>query len=183
MTARDFERLTMAEVSLFQTRTIVLLGTSHKYQLPGHAAEGEFRSLVVQAAASAKVRAIAEEMSQEALAQKHAAQSICEEIANVAGLAHRYCDPDNEQRSARNIQDAQKIRLDGFYCDWSPERIEQEVAVSHSIRERYWFTQLSFLDIWPTLFICGADHIDGFCLMLEEKGFHVEIAVRDWSPG
>jgi hypothetical protein len=167
-------------MAMTQTRTVVLIGTSHTYQRSGHAREGEFRTLINEVSAAFKVRAIAEEMSREALEQKETSRSLCEEIANAAGLSHRYCDPNNEQRKALNLRGKQDIEWDGFCFDWSPERIEQEVAASHSIRERYWLTQLLQLARWPVLFICGADHIDSFYLVLKSKGLHVDIVVRDW---
>jgi hypothetical protein len=164
-------------------RTVALIGTSHTYQRPGHATEGEFRRLINQACASLKVRAIAEEASLEALAQKHASHSICEEIAKTAGLSHRYCDPNNEQRNALNIRGKQDIEWEGFCDNWSPERIQQEVAASHAIRERYWCAELVHLDCWPLLFVCGADHIDSFCAILKNEDFHVDVIVRDWPTG
>jgi hypothetical protein len=166
-----------------EMRTVALIGTSHTYQRPGHATESEFRGLINQACASLKVRAIAEEASLEALAQKHASHSICEEIAKAAGLSHRYCDPNNEQRNALNIKGKQDIEWLGFWGNWSPEKIQQEVAASHAIRERYWRTQLLQPDCWPVVFVCGADHIDSFCSMLKNEGFHVDVIVRDWPTG
>jgi hypothetical protein len=144
-----------------QTRTIALIGTSHKYQRPGHPAEGEFRSLINQVCASLKVRAIAEEMSAEALEQKKTSQSLCEEIAKATGSSHLYCDPNNAQRKALNIRGKQDIEWEGFCCDWSPERVEEEVAASHTIRERYWLTQLLQLDSWPVLFELWPEVGDG----------------------
>jgi len=163
------------------TRIIALIGTSHKYQRPGHPAESEFRSLINQVCASLKVQAIAEEMSLEALAQQHATQSICEKIAKAAGLPHRYCDPDNEQRRDLNIRDEQNIQDEGFNCNWNPERIEEEVAASHAIRERHWLTLLLQLDRWPVLFVCGDNHIDSFCQMLKNNNLHVDAKARDWQ--
>jgi hypothetical protein len=126
-----------------QTRTIALIGTSHKYQRPGHPAEGEFRSLINQVCASSK----------------------------------------HEQRKALNIRGKQDIEWEGFCCDWSPERVEEEVVASHTIRERYWLTQLLQLGSWPVLFVCGADHIHSFCAMLKSEGVNVDVVVHDWPTG
>lgn len=84
-------------------RTVILIGTSHKYQLPGGPTADEFRAFIERVCAEFHVRAIAEEASLEALAQKHASQSACEKIANDLGISHRYCDPNNEQRTALGI--------------------------------------------------------------------------------
>jgi hypothetical protein len=161
-------------------RTVAVIGTSHTYQRPGHATEGAFRQLIKEVCAALKVRAVAEEMSLEALVQKDTSESLCEEIAKAAGLPHRYCDPDNEQRRALNIRGRQNIEWEGFSCDWSEQQIEQAVAADHAIRERYWFEQLSQLNSWPVLFVCGADHLDGFCAMMKNKGVDIEVVARDW---
>jgi hypothetical protein len=84
-------------------RTVAVIGTSHTYQRPGHATEGAFRQLIQDVCVALKVRAIAEEMSLEALVQKDTSESICEGMAKAADLPHRYCDLDNEQRRALNI--------------------------------------------------------------------------------
>ena len=169
--------------AMIQTRTAALIGTSHTNQRPGHATEGEFRKLIKDVCRALKVRAIAEELSLEALSQKDAAYSICEDIAKAAGLSHRYCDPDNAQRKTLNIRGKQDIAWEGFCCNWSEERIEQEVTASHSIRERHWLAQLLELDSWPVLFVCGEDHIDSFSLVLKNEGLHVDVVARDWPTG
>lgn len=166
-----------------QARTVFLIGTSHTYQRSGHTKEGEFRKLIAQLSAAFRVRAIAEEMSLEALEGKQASRSLCDEFAEAAGLSHRYYDPNNEQRKALNIRGKQSIELDGFYRDWSVQQIEQTIAADHAIRERYWLGQLFQLDSWPALFVCGADHIHTFSAMLKNEGVNVDVVMRDWPIG
>jgi hypothetical protein len=98
------------------------------------------------------------------------------------GVVHRYLDPNNEQRIALGIRQKQEIQLEGFYNDWSRERIEQELRVSHSRREQYWLRHIVQLDCWPTLFVCGACHIEPFCLLAKTAGLFVDLVEADWAP-
>jgi hypothetical protein len=173
----------MLTAAMSHKRTVALIGTSHTFQRPGHATESEFRKFIGDACAKLKVRAIAEEMSLEALAQQNASESICEQIAKARGWLHRYCDPNDEQRRALNLRGRTCIELQGFYGGSTRQQIEQALAADHAIRERYWLEQLFQLDSWPALFVCGADHIDSFCSMLKNKGVEVNVVVRDWPSG
>jgi hypothetical protein len=159
---------------------VVLIGTNHKYQLPGTPAETEFRNFVEHICEIFAVRAIAEEMSLEALVQKHTSQSLCEQIANDKGIVHQHCDPSNHQRKALNIRQEQDIRMDAFFRDWDHDQLEREIRASHAIREDFWLNQLLNLDCWPTLFICGADHIKHFCKTLEANHLRAEVVALDW---
>jgi len=168
--------------SAAKMRNVVLMGTSHKHQLAGNTSEVAFRDFVEHICDVFKVRAIAEEMNLEALVQKHASQSLCERIANAKGVTHRYCDPNNEQRQTLHIRQEQDIRLDAFFNDWDQERVEQEVRVSHAIREHYWLNKLLDLNCWPVLFlVCGADHIEYFRGAFESNDLYADVAAWNWS--
>jgi len=161
-------------------RNVAIIGTSHNYQLPGNTLEVEFRHFVEHACDVFEVRAIAEEMSLEASAQKHVSQSLCEQIAIAKGIAHRYCDPNNEQRQALQIRQEQDIRFDAFLYDWDQEREEHEIRVTHSIREHHWLNQLLELNCWPALFVCGANHIECFRSALHSSDLHADVVAADW---
>jgi hypothetical protein len=83
---------------------IVLIGTSHTYQLPDNAYASAFADFIRNSIDSSDATAIAEEMNLEALAQKGASQSICSRIANERGIRHLYCDPDNGTRNRLQIR-------------------------------------------------------------------------------
>ena len=105
---------------------------------------GGMRRAAQRAAGAFEVRAIAEESSHEVLAQNHAVQSVCEQIAHAMGIAHRYCDPDSRQRQALDIRHERDIRLDAFFNGWETDerRLEREIRASYAARERYWLNQL-----------------------------------------
>lgn len=160
----------------------VLVGSSHKYQLPDIPSSTKFKRFIDRVCAANAIRSIAEEMSIEALQQKQALTSICEIVANFRGIPHKYCDPNNNERSQLGIRSETDIRLQGFYQDWDEDRIEAAVRASHQIREAYWLRQILALDVWPALFVCGANHVSHFADLLKEHGVNVEIAASDWKP-
>ena len=129
------------------------------------------------------MQAIAEELSQEALAKTWKCdKSLCHELAEAIGVSHQYCDLDTAQRSAAGVRAGQDVEIDGIYNRWSPEKIEEELRKSHSIRERHWKEELLSLDEWPVIFVCGAEHVLPFQRLLEENGLSVDVAAHDWEP-
>ena len=163
-------------------RTVVLLGTSHKYQHPDNPSSAQFRKFVDHVCDTYLIRAIGEEMSTEVLQQKQILKSICEIIANSRDLSHKYCDPNNEERSRLGIRGETDIRQQGFFGNWDEERIEAAVRESHQIREIYWLQQLLELDVWPALFVCGANHVSVFARLLTDRGVNVQVEAADWTP-
>ena len=162
---------------------IVLIGTEHKFQIPGKDESASFRTFVETICSQYRIAAIGEEMSEDALAEKDVTQSVCQQIAFSRCLAHRHCDPDNSQRTTLHILQENDIRAKGFFRDWKPEKIETEIRSSHAVRERHWLDQLTKIDIWPALFVCGVNHVSYFRDLLEKNAFEVIVAADDWKPG
>ncbi len=134
-------------------RCVVIVGTGHSFQIPpAGPVANELRTFLSEICSTHRVRAIAEEMSQEALANWGVTSSLCHEFAIATGVPHRYCDLDEAQRCAAGVRHVNRIKADGFFYDWSPEKIEQESRASHSIREHHWMTELLNLNNWPVLF-------------------------------
>lgn len=163
-------------------RAVILVGTTHKYQYPGSPAEREFQVCLQHLCSHWAIAAIAEEMNVEALKQKEVDSSIARQLARSWDIRHRYCDPVSAERELLRIISEQQIRLDGFFQNLSNDEIERAVVASHSIRERYWLEELGKLNAWPVVFICGANHIERFSVLLQANGISVTIAFRDWEP-
>jgi hypothetical protein len=163
-------------------RAVALVGTSHKYQMPGGLASDKFHRFIKQTCLRLHAQAIAEEASCEALSQKGADQSVCKIVADELTIAHKYCDPSNQQRLSLNIQGIQDIQTEGFFNSATQEQTEKRIRESHEKRERFWLQELMQLNTWPTLFICGAYHIDSFQEILKAFRLHVDVVVSDWHP-
>jgi hypothetical protein len=163
-------------------RSVVIIGTSHAYQISRHQKADAFRSFVEGICSQYSIAAIGEELSREALTQKDCALSICQMIASSRELAHRFCDPDNAQRITLDIANEKDIRWKSFACDWDENRTQQEISLAYDRREHFWLDQLIHLNIWPVLFVCGANHVDNFHKLLKACKISALTVETDWSP-
>jgi hypothetical protein len=157
---------------------IVLVGTSHRYQI----ASDDFQRLLTSLCSERGVAAIAEELNAAALAERGAVESVASAVATELGLKHQFSDPSPEIREEIGVEAENEIRSTGFLHNWTRDQIEAEVRKSHEIREAYWLTQLRIFDSWPLLFVCGANHSEPFAALLRRSGFDVTVANSDWAP-
>lgn len=167
-------------------RTVLVIGTSHEYQRPlpesASQAPGRFRALVAATCRQQGVRAIAEEMSLDALQRHGAHESVCKQVAEALGIAHRYCDPSTKEQEALGVAEGDSIRMSGYFANRSQEEIEAAVRASDAIRERCWLECLLELDSWPVLFVCGANHTEPFRELLRANAIAVHVLFAKWEP-
>lgn len=166
-------------------KTVLLIGTSHEYQLPqaGSRSRGSerFRGLVATTCQDEDVKAIAEEMSLDALELHSTKQSVGEQIAESFNIPHRYCDPSIKEQERLGIDQPDNIRMSGFFATCDQSKIEAKVNASLAARRDYWLEQLLNLDAWPVLFICGADHTEPFRTLLQANGIAVRVLFTKWA--
>ena len=171
------------------TRTVIVLGTSHKYQKPERQVSSdvlaEFKALVTDICSNNSVKAIAEELHLDTIIQMGLSKSIVECIAEELGICHQYSDPNQKERAVLGIRQENDIRADHIFKGLKGQALEDHVKEKmhefNSRREEYWWHKLLELDVWPVLFICGANHFDSFCLLLNSNGCTVIEADRDWE--
>jgi hypothetical protein len=128
---------------------------------------------------------IAEEDSEEALADRHEI-SIAKEIADENGIELRLCDPTREQRRAIGYMDGQALEIDIFMHDkrgLASEEIRNkaraiEIGRFFPIRERFWLERLNGCRDRDAVFICGDGHIDTFGRLLDSNGVPYTIVER-----
>lgn len=165
---------------------VVLIGTSHKYQIQGgsvdQAVSNQFERLLISLCSAHMANGIAEEMNQVALTERKASETIAQVVAVSLGIGHQLSDPIPEIRQRLGICSESEIRVQGWQQNWSQELIEAEVRKSHEIRENYWLAQLKLFNSWPTIFVCGAGHAEPFAALLRGEGLEVIIAASDWEP-
>ena len=163
---------------------IFIFGTSHEYQrpdseLPKHQImmfDIELRKLCSKYA----IRALSEENSLEAQGEKGLQHSLPYSIAKSLKIAHQYCDPDWAKRNKLGIR--QKGQILAFH---SPHNINEddlnnELAMSHQLRERYWLKKIVQQNLWPTLLVCGASHVTSVASQAFGLGLKVQILEEDW---
>ncbi len=158
---------------------VIVVGTSHTIQT----ADLDLKLFLERLCREFKVRAVAEEMSEEALAEKSCAASIPMQVASALRVPHRFCDPNRVERAKLEIRQENDIRVEAFLSNstLSESEIAACIAESHAKRERYWLEQLRGLSVWPVLFICGANHVASFCQLLKQQGIVAHVAAEDWA--
>ncbi len=164
---------------------VIIIGTDHRYQrrdveLDNRAHE-LFTLLLRNLASEHGVRGIAEECNLAALAEYDVEESTVEAIARDLKVPHRYCDPDRRERAALGISQENDIRAGHILDNVSEEQIQSEIQDSLRRREVYWLQQVNDFDLWPVLFVCGADHVQSFASLLKSQGHTVVIAEHDWG--
>jgi len=138
---------------------------------------------------------VAEEDSEEALAERHAA-SITKRIADASRINHRFCDPNRAQRAALHYLDGQTIEVrmqmgdDEGLTDAEIHLKARaiELARYFPIRERFWLEHLDGCSDQNSIFVCGDAHIETFTGLLDreripyiivERGIGVAPEARD----
>ena len=158
---------------------VIVVGTSHTIQTTDLALQPFLENLCQKFNA----RAVAEEMSEEALAEKDRAASIPMHVAKALQIRHRFCDPDKAQRAKLGIRQENDFRLEAILSNsaLSEPEVAACLADSHARRERYWLDQLRDFNVWPVLFVCGADHVASFSQLLKQQDMAVHVAAEDWA--
>ena len=163
-------------------KQVLIVGINHQIQMGGqeaskHESDG-FKKQLVEWCIKENPRAIAEEMSRDAVTEADIHRTVPEEVVEELKLKHKYCDPDRETRAKLRIRDKNEIRMDAFIADRDPSELLKD---RERKRERYWLKQLEFLDTFPVLFVCGYCHVDSFKELLECHGFKTKILESDWK--
>lgn len=165
-------------------RKVFVFGTSHCFQRYSgrEVSDCVFKFILAISAYCAKlnVKCIAEEMSVEALGRGF--QSSCQKVSFDVCISHQFCDPDSTKRDELGVRDINLINSDCFLQGLSDELCQAEIRRNHAIRELYWYGRLISSDTWPVIFVCGAEHVNPFSLLLEDKGIAVQVIESDWIP-
>ncbi len=168
-------------------KLVVLIGTSHEYQGWHGGNElnpsAHLKTLLLRLCAQYRTAAIAEEMTVEALGENGVLKSVAQVVADELGIAHQFSDPPQSMRQKLGVRQENAIRAFGFFQNRTEAQIQSDLRESHAVREQYWLGQLRSLDLWPVVFICGAEHTEPFARLLRAEGLEVIIAFPDWKPG
>ena len=167
------------------SRTALVLGTDHGFQRRDPKfTESQHKRFVAFVTATVKangVLALAEENSPEAFADDKIAESTVETVARELGLKHRHCDPGRKTRAALEIRQENDIRASFMFEKVSEAVIQQRIEESMRTRERHWLGQLLDFNMWPVLFICGADHSLAFLNLLRANNVDTVLVAQDWG--
>jgi hypothetical protein len=169
---------------LRSSKAVLLVGRRHDYQIPGNQGADQFKALISVACQEQHIRLLAEEMSLDALSRAGGTISVCKQVADVLSIKHCYCNPSIEEQKALGIPNPGKVSLGAFSpsCDYYEP--DPEVRQANAIRERCWLEHVIELDLWPTLFVCGAHHTVSFQNLLQTRliTVHVLSPRCGWTP-
>lgn len=157
---------------------VIIVGTSHSI----HIASRKLMPFLERLCRNFAVSAVAEEMSEDALLESNCTASIPMQMANALRLPHRFCDPNTAERARLGIRQQNDILISAFLGNLSETEVAVRLADSHAKCESYWLAQLRDLNLWPVLFVCGANHVDTFFNLLRHEDIAVRVAVEDSGP-
>ncbi len=166
-----------------KAKRVILIGTSHEYQTR-HADSNlekieQFKNMLLEQCSANAVRLIAEEMHEEALAE-NASKSVPQEVAIKLNIQHDFSEMSLKERAEAGV--IYNIDVTAWRMKWTEQEKMLKGRNSHAIREKYWLNKLRSLDLWPAIFICGADHTEFFRTLLCEEGIEVVDTFSDWVP-
>jgi len=176
-------------------KKVALLGTSHDIQREERLSE-KFRSMILYELTKDDFASISEEINS---GKNYIVERICAEKK----ISHLIVEPTLDEKCSLNIETEDEInkRIQGVFYDelddfgdWSldhgkiklPPDVWSErndsLESSYRAREREWLKRLISADMWPSLFICGADHVTPFRKLLESSDIVVEVLCLHWDP-
>jgi hypothetical protein len=145
---------------------IIVIGTSHPLQCGNEKCCSkkqviEFKCWLEQICKEFGIKCIVEEMNAEGLKKQGVENTIAYALSKNLNLKkHLYTD-----LSSEHVADL-CIFIDTFMLrEPTNEKKTSKRELLHQhllnpIRERFWLANILNLNIWPTLFICGLDHVN-----------------------
>jgi hypothetical protein len=166
-------------------KSVLVLGTDHRYQRRDKALDETqhvaFAQLLTEICRAHCIKVIAEENNADAMAEDEIEESAPQQIARTLDLIHRHCDPDLKTRARLGIQQENQIRVSQLPKRLAENVIQEKLRASQRARELYWVEELLQLNVWPVLFICGADHSIPLLALLKSKGIQPLLIAADWE--
>ena len=171
-------------------RELYLIGTHHTYQYGvgstyanGCTAEEEtaFRAQVTARIKQLGLRAVAEELNEDGLSEHGVCRSVLQDLAGGIGLRHCFCEPSRAERIALGVQTENDLRVSAWINDWPQSEVQERMLGEFRKRERVWCDRIQQLDVWPLLFVCGANHVETFSSLLQERSISVYLLEKCWE--
>ena len=148
---------------------IILFGTSHPIQCGAKICSSidiqKYKLFLDRIVSLHEIKLVAEEMCKAGLENNEVNETIA---AHVFGknpeITHSYIDMPIEYRHILLIDDEILSIFSIFSFDKKSDvnsnRAKLRQIISDPVRERYWLVKILNLGVWPTLFICGDEHVD-----------------------
>ena len=168
---------------------LYIIGLAHRaqtrrYGVEPNDAQKQFSGCLRGTVETVRPAFIAEEFSEEALAEI-AELSIAKEIAFESSIQHRFCDPNSDERQAIGYRDYVSLFM-GLQEDLSEEESRRkaraiEICRYFPLREEFWLGRLKEFHGKDGVFICGDGHIESFTHRLDTN--HISFAIVERGIG
>ncbi|EKO3425079.1 hypothetical protein KW460_05150 [Vibrio fluvialis] len=152
---------------------VVIIGTSHSIQWDLE--RKDFSDYVVTIIKEHCIAAIAEEIDEK--------PSVLQRVAIEMGLSYLNIEPNAEERADLGIYSNLSMIEYEIFMEFddheSPEALKETECrkqAGYRLREQEWFNRIKVLNVYPLLVVCGANHVDPFKALLQEKDYIVQVA-------
>lgn len=169
-------------------RHTYIVGTNHGYQR-GEQRKQEFDSFLLKVCYEFGIQLIAEEIN------VGAKLIVARDIANRLGIGHLIIDPSPSQYEEYGIKRINRIYYEVtqlFDLDSLPDPVDSNTAAARELdlrileqhsspREKVWLSRIEIANIWPTLVICGANHVFSFSKLLNHSEIQTSVVEHNWG--
>ena len=164
---------------------IVIIGTGHRLQA-GHSEYSvdqhkRFRELLERTCKKYKIKLIAEEMSEDILSAFGTTETNGHQVALCKRIQHRYIDLSATERSQFYI-DRCSLNQTGQLAKLSAPQFAALERFTGEFRQCIWLTRILKINIWPALFVCGANHGPRVEHLFNSIGKLAILEVNDYEP-
>jgi hypothetical protein len=168
---------------------IVVFGTNHPLQCGSNSYTAEqvetFRAHLEEICLSHEIAFVAEEMSCDGLSRHGKEASVAAGVASKLRIKYDHIDLEGAERNSLSIDDGSlAVAAIKLGSGESIEHLRDELTrrISDPVRECCWFARILAANAWPTLFICGANHVGNMCSLIGSIGLDVVIVEHDYMP-
>lgn len=177
---------------------VYIIGIDHLVQYNGPLTRNilnEFRNFMISEIGRLDISLIAEEFNEEFLHDVFAAtEGTAKSLAELTGVEHIYCDPDERERKIlgipyyADVKDMvkhrygikEKIIFDNKLRKIIEHEIHEEVRKYWHVRENFWLETIKGKVQKNILFLCGYEHVPGFSILLASKGIDCIVIDPYW---
>ena len=170
-------------------RKIFILGTNHSLQCGCCSITEQdietFRNFIRSLCMSYDIKFIAEEMTGCGLKKYSQQSTICQSIALALNIDISHVDIEQELREKLGIDDLSLSKAAMAGDRLIPDATIKELYVSNlgnPIRECTWIARIIIENSWPTLLICGSNHVKGIELLANKISVETVIVSEDYKP-
>jgi predicted transglutaminase-like cysteine proteinase len=164
---------------------VIIIGTTHRLQT-GHSEfapehHDQFCQLLKETCKKYSVKQILEELTEDILPAFGVENSLGFKTANELGLNHKYLDLTSLERDKLGLGKVDFHELKDA-VGLSDTQFSVLESYCGKLREYIWIVRTLECNVWPCLFICGADHGPSLKNLFDCIGKNAVLEVNHFQP-